>query len=392
MLSEEILSKLQHIDYWKRSYEEWKVDTWDFFYFKKYPNETKRKSHSALAIELEVLIKYLRPKTRKGRKVLDLKRKLKSGKKDGERENITHTSFPPTSAKKSNIDEKDNPKKRLKPDHEASTEVSLTKIIHNILPDLVYLQLRHYKSDSSTISVEQRFPDRISNWVGFKEEVRSWQSEYINKRYKKPVFGSHGRALEDMAGEPDFIVVDENCKALIPFEYKTIWVLKVPSNKNIVSLYLREKKTRKGKYAGSKDTTVYEPINQIYGYMCANKLCYGVLSTFNQTWFLKRGVKEDQGWLQISDVITNTSTDPTLLKSVAYVIFTATSNRYSPFIEKPAMFAVKELSSDTSDEEQKDDKDLKYKGKNNTSSKGLNVITRSQSRQALGSLGNILAS
>ncbi|CAG8687663.1 5689_t:CDS:2 [Funneliformis caledonium] len=321
MLSEEILSKLQHIDYWKR----------------KYPNETKRKSHSARAIELEVLIKYLGPKTRKGRKVLDLKRKLKS-----ERENITHTSFPPTSAKKSNIDEKDNPKKRLKPDHEASTEVSLTKIIHNILPDLVYLQLRHYKSDSSTISVEQRFPDRISNWVGFKEEVRSWQSEYINKRYKKPT-DLDGRALEDMAGEPDFIVVDENYKALIPFEYKTIWVLKVPSNKNIVSLYLREKKTRKGKYAGSKDTTVYEPINQIYGYMCANKLRYGVLSTFNQTWFLKR---------------------------VAYVIFTATSNRYSPFIEKPAMFAVKELSSDTSDEEQKDDKDLKYKGKKTHLQKG----------------------
>nr|CAG8603795.1 510_t:CDS:2 [Entrophospora candida] len=373
MLSEEILSKLQHIDYWKRSYEEWKVDTWDFFYFKKYPNETKKKLHSALAIELEVLIKYLGPKTRKGQKVLDLKRKLKSGKKDGERENITHTSFPPTSAKKSNIDEKDNPKKRLKPDHEASTKVSLTKIIHNILPDLVYLQLRHYKSDSSTISVEQRFPDRISNWVGFKEEVRSWQSEYINKRYKKPVFGSRtitcekdiwvaaeinihdiltpldrsicfldGRALENMAGEPDFIVV-----------------LKVPSNNNIVSLYLWEKKTRKGKYAGPKDTTVYEPINQIYGYMCANKLRYGVLSTFNQTWFLKRGVKEDQGWLQTSDVITNTSTDPTLLKSVAY----------------PAMFAVKELSSDTSDEEQKDDKDLKYKGKKNTPSKGLNVIT-----------------
>jgi len=52
-----------------------------------------------------------------------------------------------------------------------------------------------------------------------------------------------GHALEDMAREPDFIVVDENYKALVPFKYKTIWVLKVPSNKDIVSLYLQEKKT-----------------------------------------------------------------------------------------------------------------------------------------------------
>jgi len=90
--------------------------------------------------------------------------------------------------------------------------------------------------------------------------------------------------------------------------------------------------------------------------------------------------------LQISDIITNSSTDPTLLKSVAYLIFIASSNRYSPFIEKPVMVAVEDLSSDTSDEEQKDDKEFKYKGKKNSSLKGPNVITRSQSRQTLGPL------
>ncbi len=50
------------------------------------------------------------------------------------------------------------------------------------------------------------------------------------------------------------------------------------------------------------------------------------------------------------------------------------------------MVAVEDLSSDTSDEEQKDDKEFKYKGKKNSSLKGPNVITRSQSRQTLGPL------
>ncbi|RIA94901.1 hypothetical protein C1645_817386 [Glomus cerebriforme] len=119
------------------------------------------------------------------------------------------------------------------------------------------------------------------------------------KKYKKPLFGLHtitckkdiwnaseinihdalklldrsicfldGRAFEDIAGELDFIVVDENYE-------------------------VQEKKL-----TGSKDTTVYDPVNQIYGYICANKLCHGILSTFDQIWFLKREIKRDQGWLQ----------------------------------------------------------------------------------------------
>lgn len=124
-----------------------------------------------------------------------------------------------------------------------------------------------------------------------------------DKKYRKPIFGSRaitcekdiwtaseinihdiltpldrsicfldGRALKDIAGEPDFIVVDENYKVLIPFEYKTQWVLKVPFNKNIVELYLQEKSIQEGKFAGPKETSAYNPINQIYGYMCANSL------------------------------------------------------------------------------------------------------------------------
>ncbi|CAI2166718.1 9160_t:CDS:2 [Funneliformis geosporum] len=158
----------------------------------------------------------------------------------------------------------------------------------------------------------------------------------MDKKYEEPLFGSRiitcekdmwtaseinihdtltpldrsicfldGRALEGIARKPDFTVVDENL-VLLPLEYKTRWVLK--------------------------------------------------------------RVKGDQGWLQISDAITNASTDHTLLKSVAYLIFIASSNRYAPFIEKPIMVAVD--------------------GKKISSLKEPTVITRSQSRQTLGPLNS----
>ncbi len=81
MLSEEILSKVRHTDYWEMPYEEWGVDTWDSFYSEKYSNESKeskRKSRSTLAVELEVLIKHLKPGTKECLKALALSRKLVS--------------------------------------------------------------------------------------------------------------------------------------------------------------------------------------------------------------------------------------------------------------------------------------------------------------------------
>ncbi|PKC62672.1 hypothetical protein RhiirA1_464848 [Rhizophagus irregularis] len=413
MLSEEILNKIWHGSYWKIPYTHWRRNTWELSYFETYSDAiSKWKLHNDLDNKLDILTKYLKSGANKSNKTLVLKHQLKVsgafifktlikyrillktfyfllqkyGKKCSEKENLTPNPTPSISAKsgninetnsqnltlstapikKSNINRNDNLKKSLKLSNEASAKISLTEIIQNTLPNLVYPQLRHNKSDSSIISVERRFPDKISIWKDFKEKVQLWKSVCVDKKYKKPIFGSRiitcekdiwtaseinihdiltpldrsicfldGRALKYMAGEPDFIVVDENYKVLIPFEYKTKWVLKVPFNKNIVELYLQEKGIRERKFVGTKETSAYNPINQIYGYMCANRLCYGVLSTFDQTWFLKRGIIGNHGWLQVSDVITNTSTEPTLLKSIAYIISIASNNCYSPFIEKP---------------------------------------------------------
>ncbi|CAG8628864.1 8602_t:CDS:2 [Rhizophagus irregularis] len=434
MLSEEVLHKVQHANYWKRSYIQWGIESWDQFYFKEFPNSTKQISHTMLGTELEILIRNLEPKSRKIRRLLDLKCQLKKfGKENGEEKENQLNSY---SIKKKiigknkskikskkiiNKSEKERMNEKEKEgsiisDHTGSIsaeafkdsiKISLPEIVLNTVPNLVYLD-SYNKSNSTTISIEQRFPDEIINWMDFKQKVQIWQPE-SDKKYQNPIFRSRnitcekdiwsatdanifdiltpleqhiyfldGRAIKNIVGEPDFVIVDNNKKLLIPWESKTKWVLNVLSDQNIVTLYNEEKKIREGPYAYSSNVSVYHPINQIYGYMCANKLRYGILSTYDQTWFFERGVVgEDHGWLHVSDAITNLSTDPTLLKSVAYVIDLASKSRYTPFLERPIMVSDNvDEEPDSPDREQKDDSEFKYKG--NLLPKSLNVATRSQ--------------
>ncbi|GBB88531.1 hypothetical protein RclHR1_15060005 [Rhizophagus clarus] len=120
--------------------------------------------------------------------------------------------------------------------------------------------------------------------------------------------------------------------------------------------------------------------------MCANSLKYGVLSTYDQTWFLKREVEgEDYGRLYISNTITNVSTSPTLLRSVAYIINLVFNDHYAPFLKKPTVTVDDNNEDDKDDEPTPKEKDDEFKYKGNLLPKTTNVITRSKS-QVLGSL------
>ncbi|KAF0467329.1 serine/threonine protein kinase [Gigaspora margarita] len=192
---------------------------------------------------------------------------------------------------------------------------SLTDAIHHTLTNLIYLQLRRNKSTSSAASVEQRFPSKILKWR-FKEKVKIWRSECIDKKYQTPIFNSHtvtceknvwvaaevnihdnltpldrsicfldGHALEDVIGEPDFIVVDEN----------------------------------------------YE---------------------------VKRNIEKES--LRITKALPLQLNQPNL--RVWGVIIVRPNCRYAPYIDKPKMITDEEPSnSGTSDNEQNDDKEFKYK-------------------------------
>lgn len=126
-------------------------------------------------------------------------------------------------------------------------------------------------------------------------------------------------AFEKVQGKPDFILVDDN-RLILAIEVKTKWALSVD---DIVEMYqdnLEDLTERR-----ASPVSVIDPIKQIYGYMGHNKLQYGVLSTYERTWFLRRP-QDNPGELFISEVVMNTATNPTLLQCLVYIMSLARHN------------------------------------------------------------------
>uniref|UniRef100_U9UEZ6 Uncharacterized protein n=1 Tax=Rhizophagus irregularis (strain DAOM 181602 / DAOM 197198 / MUCL 43194) TaxID=747089 RepID=U9UEZ6_RHIID len=200
MLSEEILYKIWHGSYWKIPYTHWRRNTWELSYFETYSDAiSKWKLHNDLDNKLDILTKYLKSGANKSNKTLVLKHQLKCS----EKENLTPNPTTSISAKSGNINETNS---------------------QNLTLSTATLSIPIKKSNINR-------NDNLKKSLKLSNEA-----------------SANGRALKYMAGEPDFIVVDENYKVLIPFEYKTKWVLKVPFNKNIVELYLQEKGIRERKF------------------------------------------------------------------------------------------------------------------------------------------------
>ncbi|GBB87975.1 hypothetical protein RclHR1_01450003 [Rhizophagus clarus] len=320
MSFEEAVHKVQHPNYWKRSYYQWAIETWDQFFFNEFPDSTKQVSHSILASEIKVLIENLESRTRRSKKLINLKQQLKVSKfnkfltsiKFGNKNNENKENNFDTSIKRKVI-EKDKSQKK-------------SKIISE-----------KTKKESPTIpgsSINKKYQEPFFRTRNITCEKDIWSATDANifdtlTSLDQSIYFLDGHALKNVIGGPDFVIVDNEKKLLIPWESKTKWVLNVLPDQNIITLYNEEKKNREEQYAHSSDVSVYHPINQIYGYMCANELRYGVLST------------------------------------------------HAPFLEKPIMVADNtDEESDSPDKEQKGDAEFKYKG--NLLPKSLNIVTRSQ--------------
>jgi hypothetical protein len=83
-------------------------------------------------------------------------------------------------------------------------------------------------------------------------------------------------AIENIKGNPDFVFLAGD-NFVLPIEVKKPWIL---PDDNIVEVLLAE----------GTAVCVADSIAQIFGYMAQNHRCYGVLSTYNKTWFLCRPV------------------------------------------------------------------------------------------------------
>jgi hypothetical protein len=141
-------------------------------------------------------------------------------------------------------------------------------------------------------------------------------------------------------GKPDRVFLADE-KLIFPVEVKTRWIL---PDDNIVEIY------------NARDTPecVSNSVMQIFGYMAHNERRYGVLSTYDKTWFLRRP-ENDPGALLISDAVKVGDTSPTLLWCFAYMMSLACQDFECPF---PAPSPPRSLGDyDTESAEEKDDTD-----------------------------------
>ena len=127
----------------------------------------------------------------------------------------------------------------------------------------------------------------------------------------KEVFCRH-EGHRGVQGEPTFLLVGGD-RLRLAIEVKTKWDL---PRKDI-----RADRT--------PAVSVIDHIIEIYAYMGHNELQYGILSTYESTWFLRRP-PDDPNKLLISDSVATEAANPTLLQCFAYIMSLARRSPNSP--------------------------------------------------------------
>lgn len=154
-------------------------------------------------------------------------------------------------------------------------------------------------------------------------------SETIWSR-KDSTEGFH-RRLAGVKGEPDFILVGDEGSLFLVVEVKTKWVLPA-AHDDLVGKYSENlEDRRKGRPLG---VSVINPLEQIFGYMSQNGLQYGVLSTYETTWFLCRPKNKHRNLL-ISKPVKDADT-PSLFRCLAFIMSLAREDPESPTPESPS--------------------------------------------------------
>ena len=161
-----------------------------------------------------------------------------------------------------------------------------------------------------------RLPESITTWEGFKDEVNGaiWDD---TPKYVHPIFPKHGTMaceedvrdalnhnvllplnillesdeadekfarcfyLGNILGEPDFIQCS-NQELRLAIEVKTKWAL---SASDLVETYIKNLIDLGKKTTTKPKPSVYFQLSQIFGYLSHNELRYGVLTTYENTWF-----------------------------------------------------------------------------------------------------------
>ena len=132
------------------------------------------------------------------------------------------------------------------------------------------------------------------------------------------------RAKTKHPGDPDFTCHDKNNLLLMPIEIKPEYLLETEKNQ-FPEFY-------------KSSAIARAVIKQSFSYMVENQRQYGILSTYNKHWFLRRP-KDEPEKLYISNTLLLESEHPPVLKAYAYMAQIFRDDYFSPH---PSIISVTE--------------------------------------------------
>jgi hypothetical protein len=208
---------------------------------------------------------------------------------------------------------------------------------------------------------DPKIPTHVFEWIDFETETLQWVSknhETMSRRIDRPKFpepfiiteeiqslqpfikmnlldivskcthGSSYKAIREcqVTGQPDYVLCKDGDVAAI-VEIKGKWTV---DEQNIVTAYYRNR-------------FVASALNQLYHYMRLNHKKYGILSTYDYTWFCFRttnctlcpNTHPTHETLFVTNGIHYTSSSPTVQQAFVYFASIADS-AYVPSPPKPA--------------------------------------------------------
>ncbi|KAF9149892.1 hypothetical protein DFQ26_001794, partial [Actinomortierella ambigua] len=173
-------------------------------------------------------------------------------------------------------------------------------------------------------------------------------------------------------GTPDVVCIRHGDRSvLFPIELKRPHELHLDANTDFPAAFLTQQ---------SPTRSPIGPLRQMFGYMKLNGFRYGILSTYRQTWFLKR-VSRDSNDIVVSPTIQFDRTEPTLLQCYLWLIRTADSDtEWQPDIPDEATVEAMLVQEQPEDRDAKRDSDFDP-GRRGELKQVKTFLTRSSSKR-----------
>ncbi|CAJ0766813.1 21800_t:CDS:2 [Entrophospora sp. SA101] len=164
-------------------------------------------------------------------------------------------------------------------------------------------------------------PSKVFLWIDFIDDVESFVLEDSMKIYEKPIDVPFSNV--PVENKIDIIKAFE-LQIIRMLETKVIAVLALRS-KRVLSM--NDKNSIMNSYY-AKTNDFYENVNEVYDFMMKLNASYGILSTYEYTWFIKKITDENSGKsnIFISNTLKYDSTNPTILHSFFYFLNLAKQN------------------------------------------------------------------